>query len=194
MDAFLEFRSGRIGGLASPLGRPARLAAIAALAAVLALASGCAVFGGGEEEELTRDDSAFSEGAGDGMGDGSGMEGAEVDEERVTELEPIYFDFDRAVIRDDQLSTMRENTRAVEEHRGWRTVVIEGHTDERGSEEYNLALGERRANAAKQYMVDAGVDAARLDTVSFGESKPAVQGHDESAWKWNRRAEFRIVR
>lgn len=190
-------RSGLLAGLRV---RHAPLATALVLAVALALGTGCAIFGGGEEEEdLSRDESSFSEGTGrsgtdEGMGGDSGLSGSEVDEERVTELEPIYFDFDRAVIRDDQLPTMRENTQAVKEHDEWRTVVIEGHTDERGSEEYNLALGERRANAAKQYLVDAGVEAARLDTVSFGESKPAVQGHDESAWKWNRRAEFRIVR
>lgn len=198
----MQGRQGRRSGLLAGLHvRRTPLAAALALAVALAFGTGCAIFGGGgeEEQDLSSEESSFSEGtsesgSGDGMGDGSSMSGSEVDEERVTELEPIYFDFDRAVIRDDQLSTMRENVQAVKEHEQWRTIVIEGHTDERGSEEYNLALGERRANAAKQYLVDAGVDASRLDTVSFGESKPAVQGHDESAWKWNRRAEFRIVR
>ena len=70
------------------------------------------------------------------------------------------------------------------------SVVIEGNTDERGSEEYNLALGERRADTVKRYLVDLGVPSARLSTVSFGESRPAVQGHDESAWRYNRRVEF----
>jgi peptidoglycan-associated lipoprotein len=72
--------------------------------------------------------------------------------------------------------------------------VIEGNCDERGTEEYNLALGERRAHAAKQYIVNTGVPASRIDTVSFGESKPAAPGHDESAWKWNRRADFKVMR
>jgi peptidoglycan-associated lipoprotein len=69
-----------------------------------------------------------------------------------------------------------------------------GSRDERGSEEYNHAHGERRATAVKQYLVDSGVSGATLDTVSFGEAKAAVQGHDESAWKWNRRAEFVVRR
>jgi len=69
-------------------------------------------------------------------------------------------------------------------------VVIEGHCDERGSEEYNLALGERRADAVRRYMTDLGVPGGRMSTVSFGESRPAVQGHDESAWRYNRRADF----
>ncbi|HVS12111.1 MAG TPA: peptidoglycan-associated lipoprotein Pal [Planctomycetota bacterium] len=114
--------------------------------------------------------------------------------ESVAELETIYFDFDRSNIRDDQKPTLRANAGAANANPAWRTVVVEGHCDERGSEEYNLALGERRANAAKQYLVDSGVAAERIDTVSFGESRPAVQGHDESAWRWNRRAEFRVIR
>jgi peptidoglycan-associated lipoprotein len=79
-------------------------------------------------------------------------------------------------------------------HSEWKTITLEGHTDERGSEEYNLALGERRANAAMQYLVDLGVPTGRMITVSFGEGSPAVQGHDESAWRWNRRVEFKVSR
>jgi peptidoglycan-associated lipoprotein len=151
------------------------------------LGSGCALFGGSEDEEMGGD-GEFSQG-----GDRGGY-GSEAGGERVAELETVYFDYDRAIIRDDQKPTLRSNSSAVGNHSEWRTVVIEGHCDERGSEEYNLALGERRANATKQYMIDSGVPSGRLDTVSFGESKPAVQGHDESAWKWNRRAEFKVIR
>ena len=67
---------------------------------------------------------------------------------------------------------------------------MEGHCDERGSEEYNLALGDRRAHAVQRSLVDLGVSSSRLRTVSFGEAKPAVQGHNESAWRYNRRSEF----
>ncbi len=127
--------------------------------------------------------------------DPASLAGTEFDEgESVPGLEPIYFDYDRAVIRDDQKPTLRSNSSAIAGGQSWRTVVIEGHCDERGSEEYNLALGERRANSVKAYLVNLGVSGATLDTVSFGESKPAVQGHDESTWRWNRRAEFRVVR
>jgi peptidoglycan-associated lipoprotein len=131
-----------------------------------------------------------------GIDDSSSMSGMEMDGgESVAGLEPIYFDFDRAVIRDDQKPTLRSNSSAIaDDGRSWRTVVVEGHTDERGSEEYNLALGERRANSVRAYLINLGVAGSTLDTVSFGESKPAVQGHDESAWRWNRRAEFRVVR
>ena len=103
------------------------------------------------------------------------------------ELEAVYFDFDSAVLRDDARATLKKN---AEELRTSTTVVtLEGHTDERGTEEYNLALGERRGESVRKYLVDLGIPASRLRVVSFGEAKPAVMGHDESAWKWNRRVE-----
>ena len=108
------------------------------------------------------------------------------------ELDPVYFDFDDASIRSDARPTLR---RSAEMLRG-RTdqVTIEGHCDERGNEEYNLALGERRAHAVMAYLENLGVSASQLRTVSYGEAKPAVMGHNESAWKYNRRAEFRSGR
>ena len=161
------------------------------------LASGCALFGGGGDEE---DMSGSSSGGGSefgsegGLGGSGGMEGGDGGLGiRVAELESVYFDYDRASIRNDQKPVLRSDATAIEQNGSWRTVVVEGHCDERGSEEYNLALGERRANAVKQYLVDSGVSAGRIDTVSFGEAKPAVQGHDESAWKYNRRADFRVI-
>jgi peptidoglycan-associated lipoprotein len=106
----------------------------------------------------------------------------------IAELETVYFDYDQSVIRDDQRATLGNNANAIKS-RGLSKFTIQGHCDERGSDEYNLALGERRANAVKQYLVDTGVTAA-IDTVSFGEAQPAVPGHDETAWRMNRRAEF----
>ncbi len=112
---------------------------------------------------------------------------------RVPELGTIYFDYDSSAVREDARRILRTNGQAIGSHSDWGTVTLEGHCDERGSEEYNLALGERRATAAKRYLVDLGVPERRIVTVSFGESSPAVQGHDESAWQWNRRVEFRIT-
>jgi peptidoglycan-associated lipoprotein len=163
------------------------LVAAALAAAAFSMATGCALFGGSEDE---LGEGEFSEGGLDKGGALSGESGAL----EVSELQTIYFDFDRAVIRDDQKPGMRANATAVEEHGEWRVIVVEGNCDERGSEEYNLALGERRASSVKQYLVNAGIPASRVDTVSFGESKPAVQGHDEAAWRWNRRADFRVMR
>jgi peptidoglycan-associated lipoprotein len=150
------------------------------------LSTGCSLFGGGDEEAEAGGGSGFDAGpamADEGLGPVS-----------VPELEAVYFDYDRATVRSDQTPTLRSNKTAIGSHDEWRTIVIEGHGDERGSEEYNLALGERRAAAVKQYLQTLGVSAARMDTVSFGESKPSVQGHDESAWKWNRRAEFKVIK
>ena len=104
------------------------------------------------------------------------------------ELETVYFDFDRFDIRADARPVLRGNAAVISDASG--KVTIEGHCDERGSAEYNLALGERRANAVKRYLVDLGVSSSKLRTVSFGEERPAVQGHDESAWRYNRRADF----
>jgi peptidoglycan-associated lipoprotein len=104
------------------------------------------------------------------------------------ELETIYFDFDRFDIRADARPVLRANAASISDISG--SVTVEGHCDERGSAEYNLALGERRANAVKRYLVDLGVSSSKLRTVSFGEERPAVQGHDESAWRYNRRADF----
>jgi peptidoglycan-associated lipoprotein len=109
----------------------------------------------------------------------------------ATLLRSIYFDYDRYDIRADAKTVLRSNADGIKKNSKWGTITVEGHCDERGSEEYNLALGERRANAVKRYLVDLGVAPSRLRTVSFGEAKPAVMGHDESAWRYNRRTEFR---
>ena len=110
---------------------------------------------------------------------------------RVTvELGTVYFDFDRAEIRGDARPILRGNANEMGDAPG--VVTIEGNTDERGSSEYNLALGERRARSVKRYLVDLGVSSSKMRTVSFGEDRPAVQGHDESAWRYNRRADFNV--
>ena len=104
------------------------------------------------------------------------------------DLQTVYFDFDRSDIRPDQEGALRSNASQIQSLSG--AVTIQGHTDERGTEEYNLALGERRARQVKRYLVDLGVSSSKLRTVSYGEARPAVQGRTESAWSRNRRAEF----
>jgi peptidoglycan-associated lipoprotein len=104
-------------------------------------------------------------------------------------LKDVFFDFDRAAIRDDQKASLNENVAWLKQN-GRAKITLEGHCDERGANEYNLALGERRAKAVKDYLVAAGVAADRIATVSYGEERPFVLGHDESAWKWNRRGHF----
>jgi peptidoglycan-associated lipoprotein len=108
-------------------------------------------------------------------------------------LQAVFFDFDSYAIRSDAKPTLMANSKGIQDNTGWGVVTCEGHTDERGSEEYNLALGERRANSVKRYLIDLGVPSGRLAVVSFGEAKPRAMGHDESAWRYNRRVEFTVV-
>jgi peptidoglycan-associated lipoprotein len=104
-------------------------------------------------------------------------------------LAAIYFDFDEFQLRGDAQSTLKSNAQLMRDNPSWQ-VQIEGNCDERGSDEYNLALGKKRAEAAKSYLVDLGIDATRIATISYGEENPAVQGHDEMAWSKNRRDDF----
>jgi peptidoglycan-associated lipoprotein len=105
-------------------------------------------------------------------------------------LAPVYFDMDRAVLHAEARASLEARAEVIQQHPEWGVVTIQGHCDERGSDEYNLALGERRATAVKNYLVDLGVPGTRLVTVTFGESVPAVAGHDERAWRYNRRSEL----
>ena len=109
--------------------------------------------------------------------------------EPQTSLQDAYFDFDDAALRADAKASLENNARFMERNSG-TAVVIEGHCDERGSVEYNLALGERRAKAAKEFLVSYGIAASRLTTISYGKERPADPGHYEAAWAKNRRAHF----
>ncbi|WP_417910920.1 peptidoglycan-associated lipoprotein Pal [Candidatus Electronema sp. PJ] len=102
---------------------------------------------------------------------------------------PVYFEYDSSKIEGDQVSRIEHNGDFLKENKA-KTIRIEGNCDERGTREYNLALGERRANAAKKYLINLGVEADRLATVSWGEEKPLVFGQDEQSWAQNRRADF----
>src|SRR5439155_11427620 len=105
---------------------------------------------------------------------------------------PIQCDFAKADTRGDAQQSMNGNAARMREH-GSLKVRIEGHCDERGTVEYNLALGDRRARAARDYLVSVGIPAQRLRTISFGKERPLDPGHNESAWSVNRRAEFIFV-
>lgn len=108
-------------------------------------------------------------------------------------LLPIYFDFDKSNIRADQVERIKKNGIFLQSTPGI-AVRIEGNCDERGTNEYNAALGERRALSAKKYLVNLGVSSSRLTTISYGEEKPLLHGHDELSWAQNRRADFVINR
>lgn len=107
-------------------------------------------------------------------------------------FETVYFDFDKSDLRQDARNVLAKNAEILMKSRKGDKIKIEGHCDERGSAEYNLALGERRAKSALQYLVTLGVQPERLSIISYGKEKPAVQGTGEEAWAKNRRAEFTI--
>jgi len=104
----------------------------------------------------------------------------------------IHFDLDKSNIRSDDMGALDQKVAILQANPDLR-IRVGGHCDERGSDEYNLALGNRRAQAAKQYLVSHGIDASRIETQSWGEERPLVDGHDESAWSQNRRAEFEVT-
>lgn len=112
---------------------------------------------------------------------------------RTPLLKTIYFDFDRYDLRPDAKRTLEENARVLKENPTWH-VLIEGHCDERGSNEYNLALGEKRARAAMEYLIMLGIEPERLSIISYGEERPVDPRHNEEAWAKNRRCEFVVIR
>jgi peptidoglycan-associated lipoprotein len=111
---------------------------------------------------------------------------------RNSPLKPVFFDYDSSEITPDGKSALDTNAATLKRNNGW-SITIEGHCDERGTAEYNLALGERRAVAARAYLVSLGVPADRLKWVSYGKEFPFDAGHDESAYVKNRRAHFVIT-
>ena len=102
----------------------------------------------------------------------------------------VYFDFDSFVVRDDGRPVVEAHARVLNANRS-RKMIVEGHTDERGGREYNLALGQKRAEAVVRSLTLLGAGDAQLEAVSFGEERPAAQGSDEAAWAKNRRAELK---
>jgi peptidoglycan-associated lipoprotein len=108
-------------------------------------------------------------------------------------MHPVYFDFDRFNIRDDMKPVMEDNALFLLNYPEFR-IEIQGNCDERGANEYNLALGEKRAKAAQAYLVNLGINPDRIDTVSFGEERPLEPGHNKEAWAKNRRDDFVIIK
>lgn len=107
------------------------------------------------------------------------------------EFAPVYFGFDSTVVPQGELAKIDAVAQHLKDN-GKRVVVVAGHCDERGSNEYNLALGENRATIVRNYLVESGVEAERIQTRSYGEEQPAADGHEESVWAKNRRGEFGI--
>ena len=127
-----------------------------------------------------------------GVDSGSMSSSGVTDHVAVKGLQRVHFDFDQFTLTNEARVILKQNAAYLQANGGVK-VVIEGHCDERGSDEYNLALGERRAAAAKQYLISLGVSSSRLSLISYGEEKPLIAQSDESSWAQNRRAEFKAI-
>jgi peptidoglycan-associated lipoprotein len=114
------------------------------------------------------------------------------DAARNTLGQMTFFDFDRAVLTDQDRTALDAKIPILQNNPSLR-IRINGNCDDRGSDEYNLALGQRRAAASKRYLTDHGIDASRIDIISYGKEKPIAQGNDEAAWAKNRNDQFEIV-
>jgi peptidoglycan-associated lipoprotein len=157
------------------------------LAGLLALAAACKTTpdpdpnAGAGSNTGEFDDGAA--GAGDGSGDG-------YDPNAASSIAPIYFDLDKSDIKPQFESILEAAAASLKSSGG--SAVVEGHCDERGSDEYNVALGERRAVAVRRYLYNLGVPVSQISVVSYGEARPAVSGTGETAWSLNRRAEIKL--
>ena len=129
------------------------------------------------------DQNAAATGAGAGAGPRPGSQ-----EDLVANVgDRVFFDTDSSTVREDGRQTLNRQAEWLKKYGNYQ-ITVEGHCDERGTREYNLALGERRANAARQYLIAQGIPASRLKTVSYGKERPDPVGSDEAAWSRNRRA------
>lgn len=136
--------------------------------------------------DSSSDSNGGAGGAGaNGLGNGSGILGQTADGTNVGDR--VYFATDSSVIDSDGQAVLAKQAEWLNQY-GSVNVTVEGHADERGTREYNIALGERRATAAKNFLVSQGVAGSRISTISYGKERPAVNGNDESAWGQNRRA------
>lgn len=114
------------------------------------------------------------------------------EERKAFRFEDVYFDFDRAEIKERYREVLKDSAEWLSKNKGAK-VTIEGHCDEKGNNDYNMALGERRAYSVKRYLIDLGVNAERLDTVSFGAERPVCTESKEDCWWQNRRVHFKLL-
>ncbi len=158
---------------------------------ILALAlAGCAT----TQEPEVADNTPTTADTDAGSAEGTGVEDTDVltstEEEEEVELETVfYFDFDKSELKPEARALLTAHAEQLKADP--RSVRLEGHADERGSREYNIALGERRANAVRDFLVLQGVDAGLLETISYGEERPVAFGSNESSWAQNRRVELK---
>ena len=138
-----------------------------------------------DNSSLHQEDLASSEDITDSK---SGMSS---DEMMMINLEDIYFEFDRSTLTAESQEILRKKAQWLKVNRDAK-VVIEGHCDNRGTNEYNLALGDRRAASTKAFLVNLGISPSRMVTISYGEERPLMHGQNEAAWSKNRRAHFEV--
>lgn len=164
-----------------------RLALVAAVVVSLGLLTGCAK----DKKQINADYTEDTTASADTHMTGTGQ--PDVDLEGLlwgpSGLEAVYFDFDSYSLRPDARAALQRNADKVKQAPG-AMIQIEGHCDERGTQEYNLALGEKRALATREYLIQLGVPSSQLVTISYGEEDPANPASNEAAWAQNRRCEF----
>lgn len=128
-----------------------------------------------------------------GMSGKSDLQAARNGQKKESGIEDIFFDFDKHIIRDDSLEILKKDAEWFSSNPNTK-VVIEGLADDRGTTEYNLALGERRAQSVKKHLIALGVEPLRINTISYGEEKPVCKEHTEECWWKNRKAHFSVNR
>ena len=158
---------------------------LTALALTLAIAAGCSSKGGDNAGEGAIDPNAGY----NANGNGSGLDSSMADEAALRAITTFYFAYDSSDLLPEAMRALDVHAKDLKAD-GSR-VVLQGHTDQRGTREYNMALGERRAKAVQRYLVLQGVSPAQLEVVSYGEERPVATGSDDSAWAQNRRVELR---
>lgn len=164
---------------------------VRSLLSVLILGLSVALTGCGSSSKKASSDSSMS--SPDSSSDDSAIElNGDSDSNKAGGLRTVFFAYDSSSLSGDARTTLEGNVAFLKDNTDVE-VQIEGHCDERGGVQYNLALGERRANAVRDYMVAMGVARSRVSTISFGKERPLAFGHDNSAWGQNRRANFVVT-
>lgn len=162
----------------------------AILAVMIGLMSGCSSNQTVDETETTTDtETDTTMQSGTGIDDGAGVDVEEGMDAIDNVAKTFYFEFDSSVLKPEARAALIAHAEYIRNND--ESVRLEGHADERGSREYNMALGERRANSVRDFLVLQGVDASAIETVSYGEERPAQNGSSEYAWSQNRRVELK---
>lgn len=175
--------------------RMAKLTKSVMISAAVIWAAGCSTTSTTTDAGAAGSDGASQSGSASSYGAaGSGVSsGAVITAEDLKQLRTVfYFDFDQSVVRQEGFADLEAHARYLSQNPS-AAVRLEGHADERGTREYNIALGERRAQSVERLLIVNGASANQVETVSYGEEKPAVLGHDASSWSQNRRVELKYL-